>query len=155
MHRLAWAISMALALVAFGGCSTITQPRLGTPVISQSELSPGESTVITIDARDRSGAISRIEAVVMQDTRQKLPLYDDGQEPDVEAGDGIWSMRVKVPFMAPPGPYTLQITAYDEQGEVVLINTRDGETVPLMKVCRFVIAYPKDKSDSKTDDEPA
>jgi hypothetical protein len=141
----------------------MSQPKLGDPVIGQTELVPGESTLITIATKDRQGAVARVEGIVAEDTRLVLPMYDDGRALDTEglyrdeaADDGIWSMAVKVPFTAPPGPYTLRLTAYDKDGEVVLVDGAGGETVPLVKTISFAIRYPTQdpEPEPEADDAP-
>jgi len=43
-------------------------------------------------------------------------LYDDGTHGDATAGDGIYSRRETIPFLAPRGKYELEVTAQDDRG---------------------------------------
>ena len=109
--RLVCTTLVLLALAA--GCNTMgRQPVMRQAFIEPPELKPGDSAVITVEIVDRFGIVDRVEGVVREDTRVKFKLRDDGLDPDEKAGDGIWSLRVDVPFQAPPGEFVLDVTAY-------------------------------------------
>lgn len=44
-------------------------------------------------------------------------LYDDGTRGDAVAGDGTYSRRETIPFLAPRGKHELKVTARSDQGE--------------------------------------
>ena len=47
--------------------------------------------------------------------------------------------------MAPPGDFTLELTAYRSDGEAVRVKTKEGDVVPLSTACSFTIAYPAEQ----------
>ena len=70
----------------------------------------------------------------------KFRLRDDGQPPDAVAGDGIWSLDVWPPFLAPAGEFTIELTGYDKSNNVVLVKTEHG-VAPLQRTCRVTITH--------------
>ena len=72
-----------------------------------------------MEVKDKNAVIDRIEGVVIEDPRITFRLRDDGEEPDAKAGDGVWSMKVDVPFTAPDGEFNLEFTAYRSDGQPV------------------------------------
>jgi hypothetical protein len=142
MKRRTVALVACVAAVAAGCNSLGRQPRLQDATISPAALKPGDSAVITIKVADKHQIIRRVVAVVKEDPRVKLRLHDDGTPPDAKAGDGIWSRQVDVPFMAPPGQFTLEITAYNSKDEPVLVKIAKGQTGPLTATCALAIEYP-------------
>ena len=48
------------------------------------------------------------------------------------------------PFMAPPGEFTMELTAYRSDGQVVQVKTKDGGIVPLKATCTFSVVYPEE-----------
>jgi hypothetical protein len=129
-----------LSLVALAGCNTLgRQPKLRDAAIEPGVLRPGGVGLITVDAKDRFDVISRVEGVVVQDPRMRLPLSDDGVAPDAKAGDGVWSLEVEVPDEAVPGEFTLDITAFDRDGNPVLVKNEEGNVVVLTATCDVII----------------
>lgn len=140
MTRLAAWICSITVLAALMGCASLArQPELRDAMIAPAELKPQESAVITVKVRDRYGIVKRVEGVVREDPRIKLKLRDDGEAPDVKAGDGVWSLHVDVPFQAAPGEFTLDLTAYNSKGGVVVVRSPEGNEVPLTAACKVVI----------------
>lgn len=133
---------VTMAVLALG-CNTMgRQPKLSNPTIEPATLKPGDSAVITVKATDKNKIIHRIVGTVQEDARMPLPLRDDGKAPDEAAGDNIWSLQVDVPFMAPPGQFTLELTAYDSRGQAIIVRKSRKETGPLTANCTLVIQYP-------------
>jgi hypothetical protein len=131
--RIAMPVILAAVLPLLSGCLTLgRQPQLAEPSIEPDVLRPGDSAVITVQVHDRYDIVERVSARVREDDRIVIPLADDGLYPDEEAGDGIWSVTVDVPFYAPSGGYTLVIGAYDDTGELVLVRNESG-TEPLIQ----------------------
>jgi len=129
------------------GCATITsQPTLSSAQILPSDLKPGDTAVITVKVDDKFGVVKRIEGVVKEDRTIKFKFEDNGAMPDDEANDGIWTIQVDVPFNAPPGEFNFEVTAYDEMGEIVVVDDKAGEAAPLATSFALEIHYP---------DEPA
>ena len=135
------AFCFLVVVLILSGCNTLgRQPQLRDALVTPSELSPGESAVITVKVYDRYDIVESVVGVVVEDERLKFELLDDGQPPDVEAGDGIWSLMVDVPFLAQPGQFTLEFTACDARGEAVVVKTKDGVSV-LKQSCIVTIRY--------------
>jgi len=135
--------SFAIVLAIFAGCGTLGgQPGLQQATINPSTLRPGDTAIVTVKVVDAHKIVDRIVAVVKEDPRMKFPLQDDGEGPDASSGDGVWSLQVDVPFAAPAGPFTLELTAYSEDGQVILIKDTELGKAPLSAVCELVIEYP-------------
>lgn len=124
------------------GCNTFSGvPSIKSASIVPEDLKPGDSAVITVEVLDKHQNISRIEGVVKEDSRITFKLMDDGQDPDTKAGDGVWSLRVDVPFQAPPGEFALELTAYRSDGIPVQIRQKGGGVVPLQETLPVIIRY--------------
>lgn len=141
-----WTAGLFLAWACIG-CATVTsQPKLSSAQILPSDLKPGDTAVITVKVDDKFGVVKRVEGVVKEDRTIKFKFEDNGAMPDDEANDGIWTIQVDVPFNAPPGQFNFEVTAYDETGEVVVVDDKAGEAAPLATSFTLEIQYP---------DEPA
>lgn len=129
------------------GCATLTsQPKMSSAQILPADLKPGDTAVITVKLDDKFAVVKRVEGVVKEDRTIKFKFEDNGAMPDDEADDGIWTIQVDVPFNAPPGQFNFEVTAYDETGEVVVVDDKAGEAAPLTTSFSLEIQYP---------DEPA
>lgn len=137
-------IFLSVSLAAMMGCSSIPrQPVIQIAIIEPSELRPGDSATITVKLEDKFSIVSRVEGVVKEDPTIKFELKDDGEPPDAKAGDGIWTIRVDVPFNAPPGDFEFDVKTYDESGDGVLVLDEEGNTVPLTANFGLVITFPE------------
>ena len=148
MKRTASILAVVLVLAIATGCQSVVmrrQPKLRDVTVEPASFEPGSTGVITVRCLDRHRIVTRVVGVVQEDPRMKFRLHDDGVAPDKTAGDGVWSLQVDVPFMAPPGDYTLEVTAYRADGEAVRVKNADGETVPLQATGAFVIRYPEEQ----------
>ena len=131
------------ALLTLSGCNTLSgEPTITRAAINPKVLEPGSSAVITLTVNDRHNAIERIEGVVLEDPRIAFRLRDDGQPPDEQAEDGVWSMQVDVPFQAPPGQFRLEFTAFGPDGMPVSVRDDQGRVVPLKETVPIIIQYP-------------
>lgn len=139
--RLSFAVALTLVLA---GCNTL--PELQDALISPAHLKPGDTAIITVKVVDKQGIVDRVVGVVLEDTRMKFKMRDDGESPDAKALDGVWTLQVDVPFMAPPGSYTLELTAYNANGEVIMVKTTDANAASLSAICDLVIEYPPESS---------
>lgn len=129
MLRLSLFVACCLAVAVLSGCNTLAgQPQISHASIEPDILEPGASAVIALEIKDRHRSVQRIEGVVLEDPRIAFLLRDDGIAPDEEAGDGVWSMQVDVPFQAPPGEFTLEFTAYGPDGLPVSVRDDQGRT---------------------------
>lgn len=134
-------------LVAAGllaaGCNTLAgQPRITAAGITPAAVRGGESAVISVTVKDKNLTVTKIEGTVKEDSRLRFALRDDGQDPDAKAGDGTWSLRVNVPEQAPPGQFTVELTAYNDQGLPVLVRDGDGAVGPLSQAFAVTIEAP-------------
>lgn len=166
MKRLVVMSVIVVGVAALAGCNTVgRQPQLKDATISPlglqpgtaaredmepgtkvpSALKPGDSGVITAKVVDKHGIIAQVRGVVDEDPRMKFQLMDNGVAPDAAASDGIWSLQVDVPFMAPPGDFTLRLAAYKSNGEAIRVKPKGGEIQPLEILCPFTIQYPEEK----------
>jgi hypothetical protein len=148
MKRMVWVSVIALMIVVSIGCNAQRrQPRLTSATITPAQLNPGDTAVITVTVeRDRFNIVNKVSAVVREDPRIKFDLNDDGNPPDEEAGDGVWSLLVDVPFMAPPGDFTLELMGYDEEGGVISVLGPEGGEMPLSTTCAFSVEHALDEA---------
>ena len=130
-----------LALVVLIGCNSLDrQPRLAEAAIVPATLSPGDTAIVTVTVtNDHFGIVDRVRAVVLEDPRMKFDLRDDGTAPDLEAGDGIWTMQVDVPDKAPAGDFVLQFTATTADGNPIPVRGAEGSEAPLSVTHAFSI----------------
>ncbi|MFA6243395.1 MAG: hypothetical protein WC655_20820 [Candidatus Hydrogenedentales bacterium] len=143
MKRQIAGIALLLFVVAATGCNTMgRQPRLNDAKIAPATLKPGDSAIITVKVVDKYKIVTRVVGVVKEDQRMKFKLRDDGNPPDEKALDGVWTLRVDVPFMAPPGQFTLELAAFNSKDEPIVVKTGKGETGPLATTCILSIEYP-------------
>ncbi len=143
MVRYTLTATVIAAALLLAGCNTLSgEPEITRASINPEVLEPGASAVITLTVRDRHNAIERIEGVVLEDPRIAFRLRDDGVPPDQEAGDGIWSMQVDVPFQAPPGQFLLEFTAFGPDGMPVSVRDEHGRVIPLQQTVPIIIQYP-------------
>ncbi len=146
--RTSWLGRGGTALVAacLGvGCATMTQqPSMSAASILPQDLKPGDTAVVTVKIRDKFNVVKRVEGVVKEDRTITFTFADNGVAPDNAASDGIWTIQVDVPFNAPPGRFEFEVSGYDERGELVVVDDKRGESVPLASAVSLVIRYPED-----------
>jgi len=137
----------ALALLAcaaslfMAGCNSLGGvPEFVSAGIDPVTLHPGDTALVTVQVKDKNDIIASIAGVIEEEPSRKLKLHDDGQEGDVKAGDGIWSLAVQVPLQAPPGAFNLTFTAYRSDGVPVPIRGADGTIEPLAVHMPLVIS---------------
>ena len=129
-------------MAALLGCATTArQPRMHEASIVPSQLQPGDTALVTVKVDDAHGIVHRVEGIVADDGTIRLTLLDDGVESDAEAGDGIWTIKVQVPFNAPPGDFHFTIYGYDNAGNRILIFDEMNETAPLSTSFELNITY--------------
>ena len=156
MKRTSAMLALTLLAVAVAGCNTLgRQPKLQDAAIVPTTLKPGDSAVITVKVVDKQHIIDRIVGVVLEDTRMKLPVADNGIAPDVKAGDGIWSLQVDVPPTALAGQFTLELTAFNSKGEAIEVRKSKHETGPLTATCTWVITAPPEEAAPAAEPAPA
>jgi len=148
MRRIGWTkggagFAALLAAFTLGGCATMTgQPSMGVAEIMPRDLKPGDTAVITVQIEDKFHIVHRVEGVVREDRTITFKFEDDGVAPDDKAGDGIWTIQVDVPFNAPPGDFHFEVSGYDINGKVLVVEDKKGEAAPLSTSFQLVIEYP-------------
>lgn len=147
MKRTCTYLLLTCLTIGLTGCATQSrQPGIVSARMAPYLLKPGDQQVlIVVEIKDRFDTVTRLEGVVKEDPTIVLPLNDDGVGSDEEAGDDIWVGEVDVPFDAPPGEFDLEITAYNSNGERVLVRNAEEEVMPLVTNVQFVIRYPENE----------
>jgi len=135
--------TLALGILTLAaGCNSLGGvPEFKASAIAPQALHPGDTALITINVKDKNGIIDSISGAVKEEPGIKLTLRDDGQEGDVKAGDGTWSLAVLVPMESQPGAYHLTFTAYRSDGVAVPIRSEAGEITALSVEFPMVISY--------------
>ncbi len=130
------------AVALMSGCNSLGGvPEFKASAIAPATLHPGDTALITIDVKDKNEIIDSIVGVVKEEPSIKLTLQDNGEEGDVKAGDGTWSLAVIVPMEGQPGAYHLTFTAYRSDGVAVPIRDGAGEITALTVDMPLVISY--------------
>lgn len=133
---------LALGLVSLlAGCNSLGGvPEFKSGGVVPTELHPGNTALVTVEVKDKNGIIHGITGVAKEVPTERLKLRDDGQEGDVKAGDGIWSLAVTVPEnLNLAGSFNLTFTAYRKDGVPVPVRGEDGAIHPLTLELPLVI----------------
>jgi len=142
------AVAAAVFVVyAAQGCATqARQPKLNNAMLAPETVYPGyEGALLTVELRDPDGIVDRIDWVVEGYEDQVFTLNDEGERGDAAAGDGVWSMRVDVPFNTPKGAYRVTLRAYDSEGRPIIVRGPDDGRVPLTTSLTAVVEYPPEQ----------
>lgn len=143
-----WWTSVVVLGILLSGCAThLKQPSLAEAVMTPRDLKPGDASLITVKVNDQFGIVKTVEGRVLEDTTITFYFRDDGTKSDAIAGDGIWTMKVQVPFNAPPGGFTFEIQAFDQNGTLVVVHDENKEAVPLSISFTLNITYPETESE--------
>ncbi len=136
------AVTMSAGVVLGTALSCATQ-RLAfmDAAVRPAEVAVGKSAVLTVNLLDRRGAVQRVIATVREVPELEMELFDDGQDGDDVAGDGVWSIRLDVPPTAPPGTYHFDIRAYDKAGNELVVENDTGAYVPLRTETSVAIVF--------------
>ena len=101
---------------------------------------PGDlATVSVVLERDRFDIVHEIRAVVREARDLEFALRDDGNPPDAMAEDDSWTVSVNVLLEAYPGEYTLELIAYDSEGQPIPVLDPEGNEMPLSTICAFTV----------------
>ncbi|MBN2310996.1 MAG: hypothetical protein JXR94_18620 [Candidatus Hydrogenedentes bacterium] len=116
------------------------KPILGlmNPAALPATVRPGGILVVTVKVGDPDHVIDTIGVTVSDGT--SFDLYDNGTRGDAEALDGLWSRSVAVPQDMPAGQHVATITAYDVNGDPVMVPGAGGAAVPLAVECKVNVA---------------
>jgi hypothetical protein len=140
MKKMVLVAMLATLLVLPLACNTLrNQPKFVEVGMQPPQLKPLDSGVISVKVVDPYQVIHHIEGVVREDPRLKFKLADTGQAPDVKAAGGIWTLPVDVPFQAPAGEYTVDLTAYRKDGLPVPVRKEEGGSGPMTSTFKIVI----------------
>jgi len=85
----------------------------------------GEKGILSVNVIDTESKIARISMVVREYPEYIYELNDNGENGDVRAKDGIWSVEVNVPIDA-FGKYTLDCVMYNSD-DVPMIKKYEKE----------------------------
>lgn len=135
---------LVLSATIFACASSGRQPAIQYGSISPDNLRPGDTALITVEVTDPFNIVRRVEGTVKEDRTITFKLQDNGIVPDKHAGDGIWTIQVDVPFNAPPGDFEFEVSGYNEDGEVIVVNDENGEATPLSTAFNLVIHFPEE-----------
>lgn len=110
-----WTVRVALPAGAPDTYGTITAVMTGglgaTVVSSRPEYAVGDTVTLGLVAFDASGPVTGASAVAnvyqegQEDSPTEVTLFDDGNPPDAQAGDGLYSARVT---LLPAGSYLVE-----------------------------------------------
>jgi hypothetical protein len=137
-------VYIVLSLTILACSSSGRQPTIQYGNISPDNLRPGDTALITVEVKDPFNIVRRVEGTVKEDRTITFKLQDNGIVPDKNAGDGIWTIQVDVPFNAPPGDFEFEVTGYNEDGEAIVVNDENGEAAPLSTTFNLVIQFPQE-----------
>ena len=141
MHHFSSLILAIFVGLGLAGCNTLAgQPSFKEAGVEPPALVVGQSAIISATIKDKHRTVVKVEGTVKEDPRLKFRLRDDGQDPDLKAGDGIYTLRVDVQPQVPPGQFTLELTAYNSNGVPVLVKPKGGDAAPLTQIIPVSIA---------------
>ena len=136
-------ILVVTALIGLSGCITSRQPYLSDAAMTPSDLKPGDTALITVVVNDEFGIVHEVRGIVEEDRTIQFHFRDDGESGDETAGDNIWSMKVDVPPQAPPGGFTFEISAYDQNDNLIVVRDENKEAVGMTTSFTLDITYPE------------
>lgn len=135
---------LSLVVLLLAGCvTTRVQPYFETPIVAMQELTLLDETLITVKVVDPYDIVKKVEGVVMEDaTGLRFPFRDDGKKGDAIAGDSIWTIKVKVPYDGWAGVFTFQVTAYNNDGDAIIVRDALNEVAPMTTTLQLDIKLP-------------
>ena len=96
-------------------------------VLPATSVKPGEKAVLSVNVIDTDSKIAKILMVVRKYPEYTYVLNDNGENGDVRAKDGIWSIEIQVPYDATPGKYNLDCELYDGDGNSIITKSETGK----------------------------
>ena len=133
-------------LIGLSGCITQHQPSLSNAMMAPNDLKPGDTALITVTVEDKFGLVDTVTGIVKEDKTITFNFRDDGTEGDATAEDNVWSMKVDVPFNAPPGEFNYIISAYDLNGNLIIVRDENNEAAGMSISFALEISYPETES---------
>ncbi len=126
---IAFAFSAAIALMGCGGGGdddpvAPTPPGLNSASATPPSVIQGNGVLFTTLAVPGSGTITSvtINISVFNAALAAQPMYDNGTNGDLVAGNNVYSFLYSMPGAAPVGPASLAITATDSNGLTASAN---------------------------------
>ena len=136
-------IFVAGCVLCAAGCNTLAkQPEFKDACIEPATLTPGATGIITVKVVDKHKVVAKVEGVIKEAPDKVFRLNDEGKNGDAKAGDGIWSMTVKLLAEAPEGEYTIDFKAYRSDGLPVPIRLKKGGVSELICAVPVIVAAP-------------
>jgi hypothetical protein len=135
--------AVLLIALAASGCITGSQPEFKKTDISPKTFEPRQEGVLTVKLRDPFDIVDYVVGVLPGfEDRKSAHAYlnDDGVEPDKKADDDVWSVNVQAPIGAPAGTFMYILTAYNGDGEPIVVRTEEGAKV-LSTTVQFEVSY--------------
>lgn len=114
---------------------------LNTPTVEPTAAAPGSAVWVTVQVIDMENSIDTLSAT-LNAADVTADLFDNGQNGDIAAGDGIWSAMLPLPPELSPGQYEVKILAFDANGAPILTLTADQRVTQLSAVIPFTITPP-------------
>lgn len=141
-HKRLGATTILLAFLTAGCATTGRIPEIRHATVAPPTLQPGQTALITVEIHDIHQIVHRVEGTLADYPDRAFKLRDDGLAPDIEAADGVWTMEVAVPFTASPGDYAIRFTAFDSDGNVIVVPGENGQGEDLAADISVAITYP-------------
>ena len=104
-------------------------------------IKAGEKGVLSLNTVDTESKIARISIVVREYPEYTLELNDNGENGDVKAKDGIWSVEINVPYDAPNQKFNLDGSVYDSNGNPIMTKSETGEETKLTFTVILYVFY--------------
>jgi len=112
------------------------QPAFESAVVEPATAKAGSPVLITAKVVDPNRAIDTVAASVGD---VKVDLFDNGAQGDVTAGDGVWSRLAPLPATIAAGEITVDVHAYNANGEAVQVPGPDGQPAPLTTQAKLTV----------------
>jgi hypothetical protein len=109
--------------------------------VDPAQLSPGDESVISVKVIDTKGVVTAVTATVREYPDVTLDLNDSGEQGDLVAADGVWSIAFDIPYEAPEGQYNWDFEAFDADGNSVKITTKEGSEKLLTAEALIELTY--------------
>ncbi|GMV92208.1 MAG: hypothetical protein AMXMBFR82_19860 [Candidatus Hydrogenedentota bacterium] len=96
----------------------------------------GESVLFSATVGDPNHVVDTVGLSIGDIT---FDLFDNGANGDLKAMDGVWSRSYELPASLPPGDYVAMISAYDVNGEPVILAGEGQDPKPIAVEAPFTI----------------
>lgn len=96
--------------------------------LEPAEAKGGDVILLTVEVNDPEKRVDTVAATFPGHPNQVFDLFDNGTQGDRTVGDGVWSRRIPVFPALEAGQHTLQVRAYDVNGQL-LAAAEGGEPI--------------------------